>query len=123
MVWIVHVNASTSRQRPSGRNNSAAAAASCACNAASKLSSQRCASAGAVACFLSAMVIIRHPDYSSWSGLSRGSTSLILQSFEDVDGRNKSGHDVETLCLSMSCARLSRASTSLQRCHAEDVDG
>src|SRR6266568_3811999 len=33
MVWMFHVNASTSRQRPSVANSSAAIAASCACNA------------------------------------------------------------------------------------------
>ena len=43
---------------PSGLNSAAAAAASCACSAASKRSSQPCASAGAFACVRSAMFIM-----------------------------------------------------------------
>ena len=58
MLWMVQVKASTSRQSPSGRNNAAAPAASCACSAASKRSSQARASVGAVACFLSATFIM-----------------------------------------------------------------
>jgi hypothetical protein len=58
MVWIFQVKASRSRQSPSARNSSAAAAASCACKAAARRASQLCASAGAAACFLSAMFIM-----------------------------------------------------------------
>jgi hypothetical protein len=32
-------------------------------------------------------------DLSSWPGLSRPSTSSLLQLRKDVDARNKSGHD------------------------------
>src|SRR5512135_2018713 len=64
MVWMVHVNASTSRQSPSVKNSAVTAAASCACNAVSKLSSQYCASASAVACFLSAMFIMEFRSYA-----------------------------------------------------------
>src|SRR5262249_11531449 len=54
---MFQVNASTSRQSPSARNKLAAAAVSCAFNAALK-PSQRRASAWAVVCFLSTTFII-----------------------------------------------------------------
>ena len=37
----------------------------------------------------------------SCAGLSRASTSLQRCNVEDVDGRDKPGHDVEKLCLSV----------------------
>src|SRR5206468_4673290 len=35
----------------------------------------------------------RSPSASSWPGLSRPSTSLMLHRYEDVDARDKRGHD------------------------------
>jgi hypothetical protein len=35
------------------------------------------------------------PDFSSWPGLSRPSTFLLVASFKDVDARDKRGHDEE----------------------------
>jgi hypothetical protein len=58
IVSIVQVKASTSRQSPSAWNSFAAASASLACSAASKLASHCCASAGAFVCFLSATFIM-----------------------------------------------------------------
>ena len=105
MVWMVQVKASTSRQRPSARNNSAAALASCACNAASKLSSQRCASAGAVACFLSATFIMRQQAalrvYRGRIVMAASCPAFSMPGIhrraqpKDVDGRDKPGHDGE----------------------------
>src|SRR5229473_7455728 len=38
-------------------------------------------------------LILRESPYSSWPGLSRPSTSLLPKFSEDVDARDKPGHD------------------------------
>ena len=59
-------------------------------------------------------VIDDDPSPLSWPGLSRPSTPLILQEKQDVDARDKRGHDESTL---MALGRIRTLATALLKAH------